>query len=83
MLITIIGFLAGLTSTISLLPQIYKTYTSKTTRDLSAIMLINFALCSLLWIIYGFLTNSMSVTITNIVMLICSVILVYFKLRYQ
>ena len=83
MLIAIIGFLAGLTSTISLVPQIYKTYLSKTTRDLSGIMLINFIICSILWIIYGVLTDTASVYLTNIIMLICSVILVYFKQIYK
>ena len=83
MLISIIGFLAGLTSTISLLPQIYKTYKSKTTRDLSMIMLINFAICSILWIIYGHLTDTMSVAVTNVIMLICSIILIYFKWHYK
>lgn len=83
MLISIIGFLAGLTSTISLVPQIYKTYKSKTTRDLSMIMLVNFVICSALWIAYGHLTDTMSVTLTNVIMLVCSIILIYFKWSYK
>lgn len=82
MFIFIMGTLACLTSTISLIPQIYKTYQTKSVEDLSSVMLWNFCICSLLWIVYGFTTDSATVWITNIIMLVCSIILVVFKLKY-
>lgn len=82
MFIFIIGTLACLTSTISLVPQIYKSYKTKSVEDLSSIMLWNFCICSILWIVYGFTTESATVWITNVIMLVCSIILVVFKVRY-
>jgi len=82
MFIFIISFLACATSTVSLIPQVYKTYKSKSVDDLSTIMLWNFCLCSLLWIVYGLATDSITVWVTNVIMLIFSVMLVYFKIKY-
>ena len=83
MLISIIGFIATVTSVISLPPQLYQTYKTKSARDLSMIMLINFLLCSLSWIAYGFLTNTTSVWITNIIMGIFSLLMIALKITYD
>ncbi len=82
-MVVFIGFIATLTSTISLLPQLYQTYKSKKVEDLSIYMLINFIICSICWMIYGFLTNAMSVLVTNVIMTICSIVLLIFKIRYS
>ena len=82
MFIFIIGTLACITSTVSLVPQIYKTYQTKSVEDISSLMLWNFCACSVLWIIYGFSTGSITVWITNIIMLFCSIILLIFKIKY-
>lgn len=83
MFIFIISFLACATSTVSLVPQVYKTYKSKSVEDLSSVMLWNFCICSLLWIVYGITTDSITVWVTNVIMLIFSIILVYFKVKYE
>jgi len=51
MITSTIGFLAAFTSTISLIPQIYKTYKLKSSQDLSYLMLVNFLITSILWTI--------------------------------
>jgi MtN3 and saliva related transmembrane protein len=83
MVLIIIGFIASFTSTISLVPQIYKTYKTKSVKDLSLIMLINFFLCSISWVVYGILTDTKSVLITNIIMTLFSLIMLVFKIKYQ
>ena len=83
MVLIIISFIASFTSTISLLPQIYKTYKTKSAEDLSLIMLTNFILCSTSWIIYGILTGTKSVWITNIIMTLFSFIMLILKIKYQ
>lgn len=83
MITDILGFLAALTSTISLLPQIYKTYQSKSATDLSYLMLLNFLLTSLLWVSYGFLINSRAVWGANIIMLIFSLLMLWLKYQYD
>lgn len=82
-MVTLIGLIAVFTSTVSLIPQLYQTYKTKSAKDLSILMLINFVICSLSWVIYGILTDSISVLITNIIMTISSIALLIFKLKYQ
>lgn len=83
MIVAIIGFLAAFTSTISLIPQIYKTYTTKSSKDLSYIMLINFFITSALWITYGIMILSAAVYIANIIMLFFSIVLMVLKYIYD
>ncbi|MDG1436977.1 MAG: SemiSWEET family transporter [Rickettsiaceae bacterium] len=83
MIISIIGFMAAFTSTISLIPQIYRTYKLKSSYDLSYLMLLNFFVTSVLWIIYGVMITSMVVWGTNVIMLIFSIILLFLKYIYD
>jgi len=83
MFLSIISVLACLTSTIALLPQIHKTYVTKSAEDLSSLMLWNFCLCSALWTAYGVMTYSKTVWITNVIMLIFSMWLIYLKFIYS
>ncbi|WP_031563992.1 SemiSWEET family sugar transporter [Legionella wadsworthii] len=77
------GTVAFITSFIGLLPQIIKSLKTRSTQDLSMIMLINYLICSLAWIIYGSGTNSFFVISSNIVGLIVSLILIFLKRYYD
>ena len=83
MMLTVIGSIAFLTTTISLIPQIYRTYTSKSAHDISLLMLINFLVCSLSWVMYGILINDFCVWSTNAVWFACSLFLLALKIRYD
>ena len=80
---TIFGFIASFTSVISLLPQIIKSYKTKSVDDISLAMIINFVICSISWVIYGLLTESQSVWITNVIMSIFSIIMLVLKIKYN
>lgn len=79
----IFGFIASFTSVISLLPQIIKSYKTKSVDDISLGMIINFVICSISWVVYGLLTKSNSVWITNIIMSIFSIIMLVLKIKYN
>ena len=83
MIISIFSFFAIFTSVVSLLPQIYKSYITKSCDDISLIMLINFVISSFSWIVYGILVDAKTVWITNIIMLLCSIAMLYMKLKYN
>ena len=83
MLISIIGFIATVTSVISLPPQLYQTYKTKSAKDISLFMLINFLICSISWVVYGFLTDTASVWITNIIMGVFSLLMIVLKIVYD
>lgn len=82
MMILIVGLIASFSSTVSLFPQLYRAYTTKSTDDISMGMLINFVICSLSWIAYGLLTDSVTVWATNVIMALSSVVMIVMKLKY-
>lgn len=82
-ILLISGGIAFITSFIGLLPQIIKTMKTKSTQDLSMMMLMNYLICSLAWIIYGININSMMVLSSNIIGSIISFILILLKKHYD
>lgn len=81
--ISLSGFIALITSFVGLLPQIYKSFKTKSTQDLSILMLGNYFLCSSAWIIYGSSTNSSFVLVSNVVGLVSCIILIMQKYYYD
>ncbi|CAM2886094.1 SemiSWEET family sugar transporter [Legionella steigerwaltii] len=77
------GLVAFITSFIGLLPQIVKSLKTRSTQDLSMIMLINYLVCSVAWIIYGSSTDSFFVISSNVVGLIVSLLLILLKRHYD
>jgi MtN3 and saliva related transmembrane protein len=61
------GSVALVTSIIGLFPQVYKSYRTKSTEDISMLMLVNYLVCSIAWIIHGIYTNSKFVVYSNVV----------------
>lgn len=71
----IVGIIAGALSCTTFLPQVIKTWKSKSTKDVSLTMFIIAAVSTTLWIIYGILIHSFSIFATNIVVLLFSLIM--------
>ena len=65
--IDLFGFLAALLTTIAFLPQLYKTWKTKSADDVSLIMLILFITGLVCWIIYGLKIDSIPIVVANIV----------------
>jgi MtN3 and saliva related transmembrane protein len=57
--IEIMGIIAGGLTTTSLVPQVIKTYKSRSAADLSLKMFSLFSLGVLLWLIYGFINKDL------------------------
>jgi MtN3 and saliva related transmembrane protein len=69
----VIGIVAGAFSCTTFLPQVLKTWKSKSTKDVSLTMFLIATLGTILWLVYGILINSFSIIATNIVVLIFSI----------
>ena len=80
---TIFGVIAFVTSVIGLFPQIHKAIKTKSTNDISMLMILNFTICSLAWMVYGADTRSIYVFASNLVGLISCIILIVLKRRYD
>ncbi|MBF0167392.1 MAG: SemiSWEET transporter [Alphaproteobacteria bacterium] len=77
-----IGTLAGTLTTLSFLPQVVKTWKSRSTRDISLSMFLAFTTGVGLWLVYGILIGSWPVILSNIVTLILAGIILFLKLRH-
>jgi MtN3 and saliva related transmembrane protein len=82
-LITFLGFLAASCTTVAFLPQVIKTYKSKSAKDLSGVMATLLVTGISLWLVYGILITDWPVIIANFFTLTMVMTLLYFKLRYK
>ena len=81
--ISVLGLLAASLTTISFLPQVVKTWKSRSAKDLSLGMFSIFTLGVALWLAYGIAINDLPVILANIVTLILASTLLFFKLRWK
>lgn len=81
--IDILGFVAAVLTTSAFLPQVYKTWKTKSAESLSLSMLIIFISGVFCWLAYGFFIKSQPVIWSNIITAISGCMLIYFKLTYK
>ena len=81
--IDLFGFLAALLTTIAFLPQLYKTWKTKSADDVSLIMLILFIIGLFCWIIYGLKINSVPILVANIITFIFNFSILILKITYR
>ena len=79
----IIGYLAAFGTTISFLPQAIKTIQTKDTSGISLLMYSFFTLGTLLWLIYGIMSDSLPVAVANAITLVFASIILVYKIRYK
>ena len=79
----LIGFVAGLLTTLSFVPQVVHSWRRKSCADLSFGMLVAFTLGVALWMTYGFLTGALPIIVTNTVTLLLALALVGMKWRFR
>jgi MtN3 and saliva related transmembrane protein len=80
---TVVGLLGGSLTTISLIPQVVKTWKTRSTKDLSLGMLSIFTAGILLWLFYGILLREVPIILANSATLVMAAILLGFKIRYK
>lgn len=77
-----VGSLAALCTTIAFLPQVFKVYKTKHTKDLSLLMYVIFAIGVLLWMIFGILTQAWPIIVANaLIFLLCIYIIIMKKIH--
>ena len=77
------GFAAALLTTIAFLPQLYKTWLTKSAEDVSLIMLILFITGLICWIIYGSKIHSTPILVANVVTFIFNFSILILKISYR
>lgn len=79
----IIGFIAAILTTMAYVPQVYKTWKTKSAGNVSLTMYIAMFTGIILWLIYGIHLNSLAMIVANIVTAILTLIIITFKIRYK
>ncbi len=79
----IVGIIAGALSCTTFLPQVIKTWKSKSTKDVSLTMFLIASLGTALWLVYGILIHSISIIGTNIVVLFFSLTMLWLLFKHR
>ncbi len=80
--VVILGFLAAALTTGAFIPQAYKAWKSKSTRDISLPTYSILALGTGSWAIYGFLINSLPIILANVITFMLVAATLAIKLRH-
>lgn len=78
----VIGLVAAACTTLSFLPQVWRSVQTRDTRSISLGMYAVFTLGTVLWLVYGIWTGDLPVTLANAVTLCLAAIVLALKLRY-
>lgn len=82
-MVNIIGVIATFLTTIAIFPQLYKSWKTKHTKDLSWYYFSVLGTGVFLWIIYGFQLKEPPIYISNIIIFLSITFLLYLKLKYD
>ena len=81
--VQILGLAAAFCTTISFLPQVIKTWKTGSAKDLSLGMFSFFCVGVALWLVYGIMERDVPIIAANLLTLILSSTLLFFKLRWK
>lgn len=79
----IVGALAGTLTTIAFIPQVVKTWRSRSAEDISLFMFLLFSTGVALWLVYGIAIGSLPVIAANAITLLLAISILVLKIRYM
>lgn len=79
---TVLGLLAGSLTTIAFLPQVIRTWRTRSTADISLGMFLVLCTGIALWFVYGLMMGDWPVIIANGLTFILAATILFFKLRH-
>lgn len=77
-----IGSIAATLTTVSFIPQVWRVWTTRHTRDISLSMYIAFTGGVALWLLYGILLGSWPIIIANAITVCLAGAVLFMKLRF-
>ncbi len=81
--IDILGIIAGICTSSSIIPQIVKTLKEKKAQEVSVFMFIVLMTGNALWIYYGFEKSDIAIITTNFFALVLNIVMIVLKFRYK
>jgi MtN3 and saliva related transmembrane protein len=81
--IELIGYVAGMCTTVSFVPQLLRVLRLKSAREISLGMFLLFSFGCLLWLLYGVLVRSIPIMLWNAITFLLAMCILGLKLRYD
>jgi MtN3 and saliva related transmembrane protein len=78
-----LGYFAGFLTTVSLVPQVIKIWTTKSADDFSLMMLLIWCTGISCWLVYGVLLNAVPIILWNVSTLLLAVAILAMKLKFK
>jgi MtN3 and saliva related transmembrane protein len=78
----LIGGIAATLTTVSFIPQVWRVWTTRHTRDISLSMYIAFTCGVALWLLYGILLGSWPIINANAITVCLAGAVLFMKLRF-
>lgn len=82
-MMTGLGLLAGTLTTVAFVPQVIRTWKSKSAKDLSLAMLGTFTAGVVCWMVYGVMIDSLPIILANSITFLLAGTNVILKLVYD
>ncbi len=80
--LTWVGLLAAFCSTAAFLPQVVKTWRTRSTKDISLVMFSVLIIGILLWLTYGIIIRDIPLIVANTITLVFAGTILFFKLKH-
>ena len=81
-MLTFLGLAAAFCTTAAFIPQVVKTWKTRSTADISLGMFLVLVIGIVLWLAYGFLLGDLPLILANTVTLVLAGTILVFKLRH-
>ena len=78
-----LGLAAGTITSITFLPQVIRIWKTRSVKDISFLMMLLLIFGTSLWLTYGLLLKDTAIIYTNVMVLVMSLIMFYFKIKYK
>jgi MtN3 and saliva related transmembrane protein len=79
----IVATLAPIVNCVQLIPQLYKTYRTKSVKDLSFYSLLLLLTTIILWLLHGYFINDISLVVAGIISLVLNISLIRLYFLYR
>jgi MtN3 and saliva related transmembrane protein len=81
--IDLVGYFGSFLTSITFIPQVYKTWQTKSAGDLSLSMLFIVLFSCIVWLVYAVALMLWPVIIANSIIGLLSIMLIYFKFTFK
>jgi MtN3 and saliva related transmembrane protein len=82
-IVQVVGVVAGILTSVALLPQVVKVYREKRSEQISIGYLVTLMSGQSLWIVYGILRSDTPVVATNIFSITVSLVMLVLGIKYK